>query len=282
MDKRERTRQAIYFNEKAAEVSKGIYACSVLLSRLTTLARAQTLFNDPQDEMSILSVKVNNEISQLKTRLAELEDWLKNNDLGTGKDAKLHSEQVVKTMEFKLQDSGKQFFRVLESRKSALRAQTQRKKMFGDDDEDDDIGRPLPQSAFSFAAQQDEEAGQQHASNGNGSAMVTSASMTPFQQQRQLIPDNQYLRSRVDAISTVEAHIAELGQVMSTLASMIHEQDQLVNDMAENVDRSQMDIRAGFLQLEKYFNSIRGNKRLMTRLFGVVVVFLLFFLFFLA
>jgi syntaxin 5 len=282
MDKRERTRQAIYFNEKAAEVSKGIHACSVLLSRLTTLARAQTLFNDPQDEMSNLSVKVNNEISQLKTRLTELEDWLGKNDLGTGKDAKLHSEQVVKTMEFKLQDSGKQFFRVLESRKSALRAQTQRKKMFGDDDEDDDIGRPLPQSAFSFAAQQDEEAGQQHASNGNGSAMVTSASMTPFQQQRQLIPDNQYLRSRVDAISTVEAHIAELGQVMSTLASMIHEQDQLVNDMAENVDRSQMDIRAGFLQLEKYFNSIRGNKRLMTRLFGVVVVFLLFFLFFLA
>lgn len=156
LDKREKTRQALYFNEKAGEVSKGIHDCSVLLSRLTTLARAQTLFNDPTDEMSMLSVKVKNEISQLKTRLTELEDWLKKNDLGTGKDAKMHSEQVVKNMEFKLQDSGKQFVKVLESRKTALRAQTQRKKMFGDDD-DDDIGRPLPQSSFVSNLPIDEE-----------------------------------------------------------------------------------------------------------------------------
>ena len=279
--RREKTRQAIYFNERAAEVSKGIQACSVLLTRLTTLARAQTLFNDPQDEMSLLSVKVKNEISQLKTRLSELEDWLKKNDLGTGKDAKLHSEQVVKNMEFKLQDSGKQFVRVLENRKNALRAQTQRKRMFGDDDDEDDIGRPMPQSAFTVAMQQDEEMGM-NSNAQNGKGIITTASMVPFQQQRQLIPDTQFLRSRVDAITTVESHIAELGQVMSTLATMIQEQDHLVNEMSENVDRSHMDIRAGFLQLEKYYNSIRGNKQLITRLFGVLVAFLLFFLFFLA
>jgi syntaxin 5 len=230
--------------------------------------------------MSILSVKVNNEISLLKSRLGDLETWLGKNDLGTGKDAKLHSEQVVKTMESKLVDSGKHFRQVLESRKQALRAQTQRKRMFGDDDEEDDIGRPMPQSAFA-AQQDDEEAGRQqyHASSGT---MVTSASMVPFQQQRQLIPDNQYLRTRVDAITAVETHIADLGQVMGALSEMIHQQENLVNDFSDNVDRSQMDIRAGFLQLEKYYNSIRGNKKLVQRLFGVVVVFLLFFLFFLA
>jgi syntaxin 5 len=288
--RREKTRQAIFFNEKAAEVSKGIQACSVLLARLTTLARAQTLFNDPQDEMSTLSIKVKNEISQLKTRLSDLEEWLKKNDLGTGKDAKLHSEQIVKTMEFKLQDSGKQFVRVLESRKIALRAQTQRKRMFGDDDDHDDIGRPMPQSAFAVAVQQDEEASYQTSRSeayggnmGNGSERpVTSASMVPFQQQRQLIPDTQYLITRVNAISTVESHIAELGQVMSTLATMIHEQDSLVNDIHNNVEGSAINMRQGFEQLEKYYHSIRGNKRLLSRLFGVVVVFLLFFLFFLA
>ena len=278
MDKKERTRQAIFFNEKASEVSKGIQACSVLLARLTTLARAQTLFSDPQDELSLLSVRVKNEISQLKTRLTELQSWLQNNDLGAGRDAKLHSEHVVRTMEFKLQDSGKQFVRVLESRKTALRAQTQRKRMFGDDDEDDEIGQPLRQSAVAVA--QDEEAGQNGMNGGSG--IITTASMAPFQQQRQLIPDNVYLRSRVDAITTVESHIAELGQVMSKLAEMITEQDHLVNEMADNVETSQMNIRQGFLSLEKYYNSIRGNKRLVARLFGVVVLFLLFFIFFLA
>jgi syntaxin 5 len=275
LDKRERTRQAIWFNEKASEVSKGIQACSVLLARLTTLARAQTLFNDPQDEMSLLSIQVKTEISQMKTKLAELDDWLKKTDIGGGRDAKQHSEQILKNMEFKLQDSGKQFVRVLESRKTALRAQTQRKRMFGDDDDEDGIGRPMPQSAFMVHDQEE-------SSESNGSNMMTTTSMMPFQQQRQLIPDQQFLRSRVDAISTVESHIAELGQVMNTLAVMIHEQDALVHDIEENVSNSEMNVRAGFLQLEKYYHALRGNKQLMSRLFGVVVMFLLFFLIFLA
>lgn len=284
---RERTQQAKYFNQRAAEVSKGISNCSVLLARLTVLARAQTLFKD-SDESTVLQVKVNSEMKVLKSRLGELEQWLKQNDLGQGRDLKKHSEQVVKVMEFKLQDSGKQFQQVLETRKQALKQQGQRKKMFGEDPFDDmDIGVPTTSSssgASRSAFLEEEEADGlllQERRQQDPEMMMTSESMQ-FSPQRQLIPDAQYLRSRVDAITTVESHIAELGQVMSTLASMVSEQDHLVDRFGDNVDGIQMDIRGGFLQLEKYYDSIRGNKRLVSRLFGVVVVFLLFFLFFLA
>ncbi|KAH9258119.1 hypothetical protein BASA81_003682 [Batrachochytrium salamandrivorans] len=283
---RERTQQAKYFNQRAAEVSKGISNCSVLLARLTVLARAQTLFKD-SDESTILQVKVNSEMKILKTRLAELEQWLKQNDLGQGRDLKKHSEQVVKVMEFKLQDSGKQFQQVLETRKQALKQQGQRKKMFGEDPFDDmDIGVPTTSSAGASRSGVLEEEEEERLLLSNSrqqdpEMMMTSESMQ-FSPQRQLIPDAQYLRSRVDAITTVESHIAELGQVMSTLASMVSEQDHLVDRFGDNVDGIQMDIRGGFLQLEKYYDSIRGNKRLVSRLFGVVVAFLFFFLFFLA
>ena len=278
IDKKEKTKQVLYFNDRAGEVSKGIQACSVLLSRLTNLARAQTLFNDPSEEMANLSNRVKSEISTLKTKLTQLEDWLKINDLGSGKDAKLHSEQIVKNMEFKLHDSGKQFAKVLESRKNAIHAQSQRKKMFGaDSDGEDDIGRPIPQSAFKVKFDHDDE----EANPSGGNSLITSASI-PFQQQNQLIPDTQYLRSRVDAMSTVETQIAELGKIMTNLASMIQDQDLLVRDIEENVDHANEDIRAGFVQLQKYYDSIRGNKSLLRKLFSVLVVFLLFFLFFLA
>lgn len=280
LDRKERSKQVLFFNERAGEVSKGIHACSILLSRLTTLARAQTLFNDPKDEMSTLSVTVKNEISTLKTRLGELETWLKRNDLGTGQDSKKHSEQVVKTMEYKLQDTGKQFAKVLETQKNALRAQSERKKMFGDEEDFEDIGKPLPQSTFDIALQQDEEAG---LVGTNSEAIMTSASLPLAQMAHsQLIPDTQYLHSRVEAISSVETHIRELGTVMTKLAEMVHSQDHLVNDMLVNVETSEASTNAGIAQLEKYYRSLIGNKKLLSRLFGVLVSFLLFFLIFLA
>lgn len=285
--KKARTKQQIFFNEKAQEVSKGIQTSSVLLGRLTQLARAQTLFNDPADEMSVLAVKVKNEIASMRTKLAELEGWLKKNH-DMGKDSQLHSEQVVKTMEFKLKDSGTLFYQVLESRKHALRAQTQRKRMFGDEDEDDeDIGKPAPQVSFQ-RNWDDEESGMggitsgSKTQNNESTMMMTSSSMAPYQAQSKLIPDTQYLRSRVDAITTVETHIAELGQVMSTLANMVASQDHTINQLGDNVDRAHVDMSAGIAQLQKYYESIRGNKQLMSRLFGVVLLFMLFFLFFLA
>lgn len=283
----ERTQQAKYFNQKAAEVSKGISNCSVLLARLTVLARAQSLFKDT-DESTLLQVKVNSEMKTLKTRLAELQNWLKQNDLGAGRDAKQHSEQVVRVMEFKLQDSGKQFQQVLETRKQALKQQSQRKRMFGgesDPFDDVDIGVPQPTlmatSSAAATTAMEQEANRNHDGDDPESMMLTSESMQ-FLPQRQLIPDAQYLRSRVDAITTVESHIAELGQVMSTLATMVSEQDHMVERFGDNVDGIQMDLRGGFLQLEKYYDSIRGNKRLVSRMFGVLVLFLMFFLFFLA
>jgi hypothetical protein len=51
--KRERSQQAKFFNQKAAEVSKGIANCSVLLSRLTMLARSQTLFNENDESTQV-------------------------------------------------------------------------------------------------------------------------------------------------------------------------------------------------------------------------------------
>jgi syntaxin 5 len=249
------TTKALHFTQKATQISKGIQTCALLLARLTSVARSQNLFSDDADELGRLSVTVKNEMSDVKRQLAELQVWLSANDLGQGKDSKMHSEAVVKTMEHKLHDSGKTFVRLLETRKTILVEQSQRKRIFGGDDVD--LGLPM-----SFA--------------------TSSGGDLEAQQQALVIPDTQYMRSRVDAINSVEKYITDLGQVMGTLATLISQQDHQVNDLANNVDGANLDLRAGFAQIERYYNSIRGNQRLVMRLFLVVVSFLLFFLLFLA
>ena len=251
------SQKALLFTQKASQISKGIQTCAMLLSRLTSAARAQSLFSEDGDERGRLSITVKNELNDVKKQLYDLQTWLSANDLGQGKDSKLHSEAIVKTMGDKLLDSGNVFERLLRSRKSNLVEQSERKKIFGGDDVD--LGKPMRFDTPPSGEGHDIEA-----------------------QQTLVIPDSTYVRSRVEAINQVEKHISELGQAMGTLANLISQQDHTVDALANNVDSANVDLRAGFRELERYYNSIRGNQQLVMRLFMVVVSFCLFFLLFLA
>lgn len=48
---------------------------------------------------------------------------------------------------------------------------------------------------------------------------------------------------------------------MATFAAIVSQQDIQVNEIANNVDNANFDMRAGFAQLERYYNSIKGNNR---------------------
>jgi len=250
------SQKALHFTQRATQISKGIQTCAMLLSRLTTVAKSQNLFSEEGDELNRLSLTVKNEMNDVKKQLGELQTWLAANDLGTGKDAKLHSEAIVKTMGDKLLESGNVFERLLKNRRTSLVSSLERKRIFGGDDVD--LGKPM-----SFALQEPH--------GGDVEA-----------QQSLVIPDVTYVRSRVEAISAVEKHINDLGQAMGTLATLISTQEDAVNSLAGNVERSNVDLRAGFNELQRYYQSISGNQRLVQRLFAVVVAFCLFFLVFLA
>lgn len=93
-------------------------------------------------------------------------------------------------MEYKLQDSGQEFVRVLENRKVTLQAQNERKKLFGGES---DLGKPMnftPPPA---------QAPPKHTQNNTTSS--SSSTYNPFntddyalaQTQQQLIPDHRFV-----------------------------------------------------------------------------------------
>ena len=79
----------IQFNLKASDISKTIQTTSVLVSKLTTLARSQNMFSDTEEDFLRLTLTVKSEIANIKKKLADLQQWLKENDLGGGRDAKV-------------------------------------------------------------------------------------------------------------------------------------------------------------------------------------------------
>ncbi|EEB86999.1 hypothetical protein MPER_15859, partial [Moniliophthora perniciosa FA553] len=85
-------------------------------------------------------------------------------------------------------------------------------------------------------------------------------------------------QSRTTAIESIEATIAELGQIFTQLANMVAEQRETVQridadtiDIASNVSGAQR-------ELLKYYATISSNRWLMLKVFGVLIVFFLIFI----
>jgi syntaxin 5 len=118
-----------------------------------------------------------------------------------------------------------------------------------------------------------------------------SAPLTPFDIQRmeeqmgqqvQLIPDQTYLRERADAMSTVEANIVELGTIFNKLAVMVSEHKDLVQRVEDNVEEANTNLSMSMNVLTDTLTNLRTNRALMTKVFSVLVFFIIMFIIFFA
>jgi syntaxin 5 len=100
--------------------------------------------------------------------------------------------------------------------------------------------------------------------------------------QTQLIPDQSYLRDRADAMSTVEANIVELGTIFNKLAVMVSEHREMVQRVEDNVEDANMNLTMSMNVLTDTLTSLKTNRALMAKIFGVLVLFIIAFIIFFA
>eukprot|EP00588_Corethron_pennatum_P016054 CAMPEP_0194302818 /NCGR_PEP_ID=MMETSP0171-20130528/681_1 /TAXON_ID=218684 /ORGANISM="Corethron pennatum, Strain L29A3" /LENGTH=387 /DNA_ID=CAMNT_0039053451 /DNA_START=44 /DNA_END=1207 /DNA_ORIENTATION=+ len=101
-------------------------------------------------------------------------------------------------------------------------------------------------------------------------------------QMMQLIRNQDYLQERADAMQTVESHIVELGGIFNKLAVMVNEQREMVDRIDENVDDANENINSSLSVLTNTLNSLRSNKMLGVKVFSILIIFIIFFVTFLA
>ena len=121
---------------------------------------------------------------------------------------------------------------------------------------------------------------------------ANSAPLTPLDIQRmeqesgmlqmQLIPDQDYLRERADAMSTVESNIVELGTIFNKLAVMVSEHQELVQRVEDNVEDANATINLSLGVLTDTLTSLRTNRMLALKVFSILVSFIIAFIIFFA
>lgn len=120
-----------------------------------------------------------------------------------------------------------------------------------------------------------------------------STPLTPWDIQRmeqesgqdlmmQLIPDQDYLAERADAMEQVESHIVELGTIFNKLAVMVNEHRDMVTRVEDNVDDANATINLSLNTLADTLTSLQTNRALFFKVFGILVSFIIMFIVFFA
>jgi syntaxin 5 len=96
------------------------------------------------------------------------------------------------------------------------------------------------------------------------------------QQQLQIMEEgnssNSYIQQRGEAIDAIERTIADLGGIFGQLAQMVSEQAEQIQRIDANTDDVVDNVEGAQRELMKYWGRVQGNRWLVAKMFGVLMI----------
>jgi syntaxin 5 len=287
------------FSKGASDVSYRVQRTAAQLEELTRMVKSSDMFGDQTVSINRLSLSIKQEMTDLKgdlDRLSEAVGVQPRNSGGGGSGVAVHSQRMVESLKMQLGETTKDFKNALQIRATKLREQQDRRHRMGFTDASSTIiQRPL---AFGPPGGSGggggggggmgglQPLGRMGGVGGMGSGVGEMGGMvtaSPLQlSEAQLVDRNlDYLESRADAVQTINQTMGELNSVFSNLLQLIDIQGQNVERIDDNVTNMADSLEAGIQELEQSVSST-GNLRLYAKMFGILMVFLIGFIVFLA
>ena len=83
---------------------------------------------------------------------------------------------------------------------------------------------------------------------------------------------NSYINQRGEAIEGIERTIAELGGIFGQLAQMVSEQGEQIQRIDANTEDVVDNVEGAQRELMKYWGRVQGNRWLVAKMFGVLMI----------
>ncbi|XP_027071348.1 syntaxin-32 [Coffea arabica] len=284
------------FNRRASRIALGIHHTSQKLSKLAKLAKRSSVFDDPTVEIQELTAVIKQDITALNSAVVDLQ-LLSNSqsESGLSTDSAAHSTTVVDNLKNNLMGATQEFKNVLTKRTENLKVHENRRQLFSNTTKESAnpfvrqrplVSRTSSNSAISPPpwANGSTSSSQLFPRNqADGESQPLMQQQQNQQQQQQLVPlQDSYMQSRAEALHNVESTIHELSNIFTQLATMVSQQGEIAIRIDENMEDALANVEGAQGQLVRYLNSISSNRWLMIKIFFVLVVFLMIFLFFVA
>lgn len=269
----------------AKHIGKNIASTYAKLEKLTLLAKRKTLFDDRPAEIQELTYIIKGDLNSLNQQIARLQEVSKSQRKSTtGKHLLSHSSNMVVALQAKLANMSSDFKQVLEVRTENLKQQKNRRDQFSQGP----ISSSLPPSTMRGSTQGSlllQEQQDQISIDMNASGGPSSERVPLLQQQQQMVlydESDSYVQERAETMQNIESTIVELGGIFQQLAHMVKEQEEMVERIDTNLQDVELNVEAAHGEILKYFQSVTKNRWLMIKIFGILILFFIFFVIFLA
>ncbi|KAL4897578.1 t-SNARE [Aspergillus ambiguus] len=277
------------FARRAAEIGRGITATTAKLQRLAELAKRKTLFDDRPVEISELTYVIKQDLASLNQQIAGLQQLTLSQHPKSGRSKAdqegEHNDNVVVMLQGKLADVGANFKEVLEVRTKNIQASRSRTENF--------VSSVSSKSQSALDTQRSDSplynpSGRRTPQPGGSSDLLTLEPSNPsplgqssmHSDQQLLIMEeaqnsNSYIQARGEAIDAIERTISELGGIFGQLAQMVSEQSEMIQRIDANTEDVVENVQGAHRELLKYWTRVSGNRWLIAKMFGVLMIFFL-------
>ncbi|KAG6489308.1 hypothetical protein ZIOFF_050577 [Zingiber officinale] len=297
------------FSRRASQIGLGIHQTSQKLAKLAKcnrevfgsellVAKRTSVFDDPAIEIQELTSVIKKDITALNSVVVDLQLLcnLQNESGNMSRDTTNHSTTVVNNLKNRLMSTTKEFKEVLTMRTENLKVHESRRQLFSSSASKEAANPFLRQQPLVSKGSNESPAPPAPWENDSTSSSPLFPRRKPIgdpsstqplipqqQQQQQMVAiQDSYMQSRAEALQSVESTIHELSNIFTQLATMVSQQGELAIRIDENMDDTLANVEGAQGQLLKYLNSISSNRWLMIKIFFVLMVFLMIFLFFVA
>lgn len=266
------------FARKAAEIGRGIGGTMEKLEKLAQLAKRKTLFDDRPVEINELTFIIKQDLSALNYQISQLQTLsrsLHQSKPGVDQEGE-HNKNVVFMLQGKLTDVSANFKDVLEVRTKNIQASRSRTENFVSSVSSHVNAPPAANSSplYNTPTNRGSPLPPNHSQD------LLSLNPGPSSDQQLLLmeeaqPQNAYIHQRGEAIEAIERTISELGGIFGQLASMVSEQSEMIQRIDANTEDVVDNVQGAQRELLKYWSRVSGNRWLVAKMFGVLMIFFL-------
>ncbi|KAK0612343.1 t-SNARE [Bombardia bombarda] len=266
------------FARKAADIGRGISGTMAKLEKLAQLAKKKTLFDDRPVEINELTYIIKQDLAHLTEEIKGLQTLSQRLHPKPAKNQKPDQEtennnNILALLNGKVNEVGLNFQNILEIRTKNIRASKSRTEAFVST-----VGQHAHASLQQSASPLYGTPSRGTPSPGQDLISLNPMGDQQMQMQMQIMEEggpNSYIHQRGQAIETIEATINELGSIFGQLAAMVSEQGEMVERIDANTEDVVDNVEGAQKELLKYWSRVSGNRWLLAKMFGVLMIFFL-------
>lgn len=280
------------FARNAAQIGRGITATMGKLERLAQLAKRKAIFDDRPVEISELTYVIKQDLAALNQQISGLQQITQSQHPTASQPRSAdqegqHNKNVVLMLQNKVTDVAANFKDVLEVRTKNIQASRSRTENF--------VSSVSARSQPQFDTSRSESPLYSNTTPNSkktpysstndlltlepssSSALMGGANQSDSQLllMEEAQPANTYIQERGQAIEAIEKTINELGSIFGQLAGMVQEQGEMLQRIDANTEDVVDNVQGAQRELLKYWNRVQGNRWLVAKMFGVLMIFFL-------